>query len=97
MSPYPIILADCHRTIPGQDPGTPSVEEPPDLEITGEAAEGFVLLNLSSNPQDQGRPCRNKVLLFSMDEEAEYLNQALSKRAEGYLIKRASTTSFRAL
>ena len=28
-----------------------------------------------------------KVLLFSMDKEAEYLNQTLSKRAEGYVIK----------
>jgi hypothetical protein len=64
MGLYPIILADCHRTIPGKDPGTPSVEEPPNLEITDEAAEGFVLLNLSSNPQDQGRPCGNEGTAF---------------------------------
>ena len=60
MSPYHIILVACHPAIPGKDPGTASIEEPPNLEITSEAAEGFVLLNLSSNPQDQGRPCRDK-------------------------------------
>jgi two-component system response regulator NreC len=93
MDPYRIILADNHA--PLRQELRRMLDERSDLEIAGEVGESLDLLNLlRSIPAGplivickiKTVHPETKVLILSMHEDVEYLSQALSTGAEGYLI-----------
>ena len=112
-APYRILLADDHEVL--RKILKRILAERGDLEVNGEAADGFELLNLLKigklTPHmaivDLNMPNlggiettrrikttypKVKVLILTIHKEQEYLDQALSAGAEGYLLKEDANT-----